>query len=318
MTNPRDTGRWDAIAQEYVDRQVRIDFAWGNIPMQPDDDRGENTLNPALDSHEIAVFGYEGFPAFLTGYPYDDTKVNFEMPDVTGILPSEITSILNSHGGTGSWSVVDSSTDGATTLNDGKVKSQSPAAGTIVNYDQGVEVVVYEYVNLLTQTVPNLVGQDYPTANLMLSIEDLTTGVWTTSTIGATSSNWKKVKSQSPAAGTLVAVGTAVDYVTYDFIPSATTGSISGFNRAMNPMTSGWSMSGWDNVMFVTGHDVWPAVGSTFTVTGSSNSTYNTQWAVLDAVFDNAYNTGGTALHVQLVSGTFTGDTSTGGTWTKN
>lgn len=70
MTNPRDTGRWDAINQEYVDTNVRIDFAWGNIPIQPNDDR-DTGLDPELDSHIIATDGWSSFPEFEPNTGFD-------------------------------------------------------------------------------------------------------------------------------------------------------------------------------------------------------------------------------------------------------
>lgn len=45
---------------------VQVDFVWGNLPLQPDDQRGLNTLDPALDNHEIATEGYNGYPGFGT------------------------------------------------------------------------------------------------------------------------------------------------------------------------------------------------------------------------------------------------------------
>lgn len=64
MTNPRDTGRYDATTDTWVDTNVRIDFAWGNLPIQPNDDRGVATLDPALDNHEIVTEGLNGYPSF--------------------------------------------------------------------------------------------------------------------------------------------------------------------------------------------------------------------------------------------------------------
>jgi hypothetical protein len=43
---------------------VQVDFVWGNLPLQPDDQRGSNTLDPTLDNHEIATEGYNGYPGF--------------------------------------------------------------------------------------------------------------------------------------------------------------------------------------------------------------------------------------------------------------
>jgi hypothetical protein len=43
---------------------IAVDFVWGNMPLQPDDDRGANILDPALDNHEIADTNYNGYPSF--------------------------------------------------------------------------------------------------------------------------------------------------------------------------------------------------------------------------------------------------------------
>lgn len=123
---------------------VQVDFVWGNMPLQPDDQRGENTLDPALDNHIIATSGYEGFPGFVTGGIFDDTVPNVAVPVLTGVLASTAATRLTNAGLVGS--VLATTTEGATTNNDGKVASQSPASGTVVNTGTTVEYSVYEYV----------------------------------------------------------------------------------------------------------------------------------------------------------------------------
>ncbi len=47
--------------------EVAIDFVWGNFPIQPNDARPNTTaerLDPALDSHIIALSGWNGFPQY--------------------------------------------------------------------------------------------------------------------------------------------------------------------------------------------------------------------------------------------------------------
>ena len=56
MTNPVDTNG-----------NVKVDFVWGNMPLQPNDQRGMAQLDPALDSHEIAAGEWQGFPGFEAG-----------------------------------------------------------------------------------------------------------------------------------------------------------------------------------------------------------------------------------------------------------
>ena len=142
MTNPKDSGRYDAVNDQWIDQQVRVDFAWGNIPMQPNDDRNVN-LDETLDSHIIATSGYEGFPAFITGAPYDDTVENFVVPDVTGLTIIQATVALSA----GDLSISEAtSTVGATSGNNNKVKAQSIPAGTTVNVGSAITLTKYNYV----------------------------------------------------------------------------------------------------------------------------------------------------------------------------
>lgn len=143
MTNPRDTGRWDAIAQEYVDTNVQIDFAWGNIPMQPNDDRGMAQLDPELDSHIIATSGYQNFPAFTSGGIFDDTITNTFVPNLIGLNLIQVGNALTDAGLVGSQSL---STVGATSGNNGLVKSQAIPADTSVNVGTTINYVSYNFV----------------------------------------------------------------------------------------------------------------------------------------------------------------------------
>lgn len=119
---------------------VAVDYVWGNMPMQPNDDRGSDTLDPALDNHVIAATNYNGFPGYTPEGPYLDTIANVAVPDVVGETAIDAATLIEDAG-----LVVSSSTtaDGADVSNDGTVKSQSPVAGYIVNSGSTVSVVVY-------------------------------------------------------------------------------------------------------------------------------------------------------------------------------
>ena len=143
----------------------KIDFVWGNIPMQPDDQRedavvplggGEGDagwgptahfksapLDPNLDSHIIATGGYQNFPSFTTGGTYDDTIANTIVPNLIGLNLIQVGEALGAANLIGSQSL---STVGATLGNNGKVKSQALAAGTAVNVNTAVNYVSYNYV----------------------------------------------------------------------------------------------------------------------------------------------------------------------------
>lgn len=155
MTNPRDTGRYDAFTDSYVDQQVQIDFAWGNIPMQPNDDRGMAQLDPALDSHIIATTQYEGFPAFTPGAPFDDTIPNVEVPNLVGLVnPTAALNALQNVGLT--LGDTNPQTQGATSHNNLHVAAQSVPAGTLVNLGDAVSITVYNYVSPVNHTIAGI------------------------------------------------------------------------------------------------------------------------------------------------------------------
>lgn len=75
---------------------VQVDFVWGNFPLQPDADRGGNTLDPTLDNHSIATTGYANFPQFIPNYAGDgDTGFEVVVPDVLRKTVAEANTILD-------------------------------------------------------------------------------------------------------------------------------------------------------------------------------------------------------------------------------
>lgn len=148
---------------------VAVDFVWGNLPMQPDDERAgdgtatevvaadaaqnkqwsgysvfeSDTLDAALGNHIVATTQYNGFPGYTPVAPYLDTIANKTVPTVTSLTEAAATTALTNAGlvkGT-----VTTSTAGATALNDGKVKSQSVTAGSKVNAGTAVNLVLFDY-----------------------------------------------------------------------------------------------------------------------------------------------------------------------------
>ena len=190
MTNPRDTGRYDAFTDSYIDTNVRIDFAWGNIPMQPNDDRGMAQLDPELDSHIIATSGYQGFPEFLSGGIYDDTVANVVMPNIVGMTQVQATNALANAGLTGgaSGNLV---TEGATSQNNGKLASQSPAAGETVNADATVTWTIYNYVaaNPIEGIRKQFGGSSLPSNEFYMFLLGRTSGLVNGDTINITGSD---------------------------------------------------------------------------------------------------------------------------------
>ena len=304
MSNPRDTGRYDAFNDEYVDQQVRVDFAWGNIPMQPNDDR-ETHLDPELDSHIIATASYQGFPSFLRGEPYDDTIANAVMPDLTGLTLQQADDALAAVG-INTFNQ-NSTANGATTVNNGKVSSQFPAAGTILNVEEVPAVVLYN-----APEVPNVVGLTEAAATTALTNAGLVKGTVTTAdnAAGATSGNNGTIKTQTPASGTTVNSGSSVDLVKYAYTAVVTTGPIHAIQYDAG-LTAG------DYKMYLLGQTIKPTVGWSINISGSTAAAYNTDWQVISVENDNAYNTGGTKVIIRNITVTET-TLGTIGTWTKN
>lgn len=124
---------------------VRVDFVWGNMPMQPDDDRAaDKKLNAALDNHIIATTKYNGFPDYDPTAPYLDTIANVTVPNVVGMTEAAATTALTTAGLV--KGAVTTSTAGATSENDGKVKTQTPAAAAKVNTGTTVALVLFDFV----------------------------------------------------------------------------------------------------------------------------------------------------------------------------
>lgn len=78
---------------------VKVDFVWGNMPLQPDDQRGSNTLDPALDNHSIATTGWSNFPGYIPNYAGDgDPEEEALVPDVLRLSLNEASNLLTSLG----------------------------------------------------------------------------------------------------------------------------------------------------------------------------------------------------------------------------
>lgn len=160
---------------------IATDFVWGNFAMQPDDDRtgtatqistgdaagdrgwGATTLvnSAALtktaitknlnngisqavpNNHSVAVNNWNGYPDYTPVAPYLDTVDQAAVPNVVGMLEAAATTALTAAGFV--KGAVTTTATGATALNDGQVKSQTPAAASIKNLGDAVALVKYLY-----------------------------------------------------------------------------------------------------------------------------------------------------------------------------
>ena len=162
---------------------VRVDFVWGNLPMQPDDQRGGNTLDMALDNHVIVQNSWAQYPGFEANDP--GVLDYITVPNIVGDLHAAAVAALAAVGlalGAETTTHV-----GATVANDGKVKTQTPAAAATVDPVPGSSapygtVAVVEY---LAPTVPNVVGMTDAAAGTALVAAFLTKGTVSTTTAGS-------------------------------------------------------------------------------------------------------------------------------------
>ena len=120
---------------------VAVDFVWGPFPIQPDDARGANTLDMALDSHSIVDVGWSGYPQFLANDT--DDIVNVTVPNVVDLLEADAGTALVAAGLIKGTVTTAGNGAGATVGNNGKVKTQTPAAGATANTGDAVALVVY-------------------------------------------------------------------------------------------------------------------------------------------------------------------------------
>jgi len=164
---------------------IAVDFVWGNFPMQPDDDRtgdGSATvvvaadaaqnvdwsgysvkvspaltktdfslnLSPGVSSvvshnHSVAVNNWNGYPNYTPEAPYTDTVDQAAVPNVVGLTESAANTALVAAGFVKGAVTTADNAAGATALNDGLVKTQTPAAASIKNLGDAVALVKYAY-----------------------------------------------------------------------------------------------------------------------------------------------------------------------------
>jgi len=230
----------------------RVDFVWGQFPLQPDQQRdtyneysqttdGNWTNFPAVgsenlatgwdvltfstgdgggsrqqtftwDNHDIATTGYSNYPAFLPDYA-GDGDTGLEF-----VVPNIVGLTYSAAGPiiTAAGFIDSGSTStyvGATVANDGLIKTQSPVAGAIAS-PVAMSIVTYN-----APEVPNVVGLTETAAGVALTNAHLVKGAVTTAdnAAGATAINDGKIKTQSVAAGTTVDTGSSVALVKYAY-----------------------------------------------------------------------------------------------------
>ena len=189
---------------------VAVDFVWGNFPLQPNDirrDNGGTNLNYALDSHNIAEDGWNGYPLYTPNTTGTQSGgVDYvKVPSVLGQLTADATDTLLDS--TLVASVQSAATNAAKTVTAIARSSGSPllvftASGAGAAYAVGTKVDAF--LNGTYAVVDN------GTNTFTVSTPADTSAVSLSGKSGAVVGLVGTIKAQGTAAGTSVAVGVTV------------------------------------------------------------------------------------------------------------
>lgn len=334
----------------------RVDFVWGQFPLQPNDqrtrtdvdganittdtnwtvtkERGSSNLNSGWTTLSFGT-GDGGNTREQT-FTFDSHEIavdNYEnYPSFTRGIPYDDTIpnrvVPNLIGLTieqadAALSNLELSSDahtttvGATSGNDGEVASQVPAPGTLVNMQDEVLFTTYHYV-ATSGTVPNIEGMTESAAIAALAAAGFTDHNNDGSATNVDGATALNDGKVKQGTTGVQLFASTIHYWTYNYTAPATTGPISGFNRLSG---TSFSLNGSDAIMYLTGRTVKPTLGDTITVSGTTASAWNQTWLVAGVEDNDSYNSGGTAVKITAIDDIYfageSGVSSTGGTWTK-
>jgi len=132
--------------------EVAIDFVWGNFPIQPNDARPNTTaerLDPALDSHIIALSGWNGYPQYTPDTPGEDVAGSTDYiltPNVLGLTTALAQDALKD-ASFGTITVNTAATNAAKSITDvdraeGSTTARITATGATAAYPVGTKITV--------------------------------------------------------------------------------------------------------------------------------------------------------------------------------
>jgi len=240
----------------------QVDFVWGHMPLQPNDQRGayDNEGNLSTNKPQNKYWTVSkpvGSANLSTGW----TEIPFNTGDGGNTRYQTIT-----------WD------------------SHEIATGTWENYPGFATGGVNDDL-IPNATVPNVVGLGLSFASSALNAVGLGLGNVTNHVESDNPALDGVVYSQSVPAGTIVNQGDTVDLVQNQYVVPVN--HIAGFSTTNLP--SGWTLGDNEIVMYITGRTIVPS-GSAITVTGNTNATLNQNFNVIQVANDDHYNTGGTAV----------------------
>ena len=204
---------------------VAVDFVWGNFPLQPNDvrrDNGGSNLNYALDSHNIAEDGWNGYPQYTPNTTGSQSGgVDYvTVPNVLGQLTADATDTLLD-------STLVASVQSAFTPAITGASLTSNVASVTANghgYAVGDVVVIAGFVNGsgsaaadadLNGTHTITVVTDANNFGWAQTHGNITPHSGLTGVTAKVAARAGRIKAQGTAAGTSVAVGTTVTITPY-------------------------------------------------------------------------------------------------------
>jgi hypothetical protein len=195
--------------------QVAVDFAWGNMPMQPNDDRPNavgvvgtpGRLDPDASIHEIALSGWGGYPLFTANDPGEELSgvAYIKTPNVLGYTATQAVDALKDDGYlAGSSTNTTGVTNTASTIT---AVARTGTAATITSSGAGAKYPVGTKITVASLVSPDtdLNGTWTVTAVATNTVSFTTTTSGTLSTSGLTVAGLTgattTVKTQSVAPG---------------------------------------------------------------------------------------------------------------------
>jgi len=195
--------------------QVAVDFVWGNMPMQPNDDRPNavgavgtpGRLDPDASIHEIALSGWGGYPLFTANDPGEELSgvAYIKTPNVLGYTATQAVDALKDDGYlAGSITNTTGVTNTASTIT---AVARTGTTATITSSGAGAKYPVGTKITVASLVSPNdvLNGTYTVTAVATNTVSYTTETSGTLSTSGLTVSGLTgattTVKTQSVAPG---------------------------------------------------------------------------------------------------------------------
>lgn len=195
--------------------QVAVDFVWGNMPLQPNDDRPNavgvvgtpGRLDPNASIHEIALSGWGGYPLFTANDPGEELSgvAYIKTPNVLGYTATEAVDALKDSGYlAGSITNTTGVTNTASTIT---AVARTGTTATLTSSGAGAKYPVGTKITVASLVSPDtdLNGTWTVTAVAANTVSFTTTTSGTLSTSGLTVTGLTgattTVKTQSVAAG---------------------------------------------------------------------------------------------------------------------